>query len=239
MEGISKKFIAFDLPYITRPENQMRLYKALDEGELGRYLDRISAEVGLKPIMWSEYGYRNFATVTKKLRLPGDLKGLRMRTTQSPVEIELAKGLGAKPISLVWSDTYPALLRGNLDGEGNTCSLLYSAKHHEVLRFITMTQHNYSMHVLMMNRSCWDRLPPDSQKIITEAAREALDYERAISRDMERDAMQQMQASGIKVIELTSQEQAEWIQAAKPIWSLFQNELPAELLQLIMETQRQ
>jgi TRAP-type C4-dicarboxylate transport system substrate-binding protein len=54
LADISEIFIAFDVPYITAPENQKKLYAALDEGELGRYLENRAAMVGLKPIMWSE-----------------------------------------------------------------------------------------------------------------------------------------------------------------------------------------
>jgi tripartite ATP-independent transporter DctP family solute receptor len=238
MEGISKKFIAFDLPYITRPEKQEQLYKALDSGELGRYLERISAEVGLKPVMWSEYGYRNFATVRRELKTPGDMAGLRLRTTQSPIDIEVVKALGATPVSLIWADTYPALLRGSIDGEGNTFSLLYSSKHHEVLRHITVTRHNYSMHVLMMNLAYWNRLPREIQNLISEAAREALSYERSITKKLEQEAAQSMQAQGLKVVELTPPQLAEWQNAAKPVWNKFRTELPPELVKLIQDTQQ-
>ncbi|RYD05904.1 hypothetical protein N752_06580 [Desulforamulus aquiferis] len=67
MANFSSKFMVFDLPYITSPENQEKLYKALDEGELGKYFTQVSEEIGLKPIMFSEYGYRNFVTAKKEV----------------------------------------------------------------------------------------------------------------------------------------------------------------------------
>ena len=45
-----------------------------------------------------------------------------------PVDIEVARVLGAEPVSIIWADTFPALLRGAIDGEGNTCGLLYAAR---------------------------------------------------------------------------------------------------------------
>jgi tripartite ATP-independent transporter DctP family solute receptor len=237
LEGISKKFIAFDLPYITKPEKQEQLYRALDSGELGTYLEGISAEVGLKPIMWSEYGYRNFATVGRELRSPADMAGLRMRTTQSPIDIEVTKALGATPVSLIWADTYPALLRGSIDGEGNTFSLLYAAKHHQRLRHVATTRHNYSMHVLMMNRAYWTGLPADVQALITEAAREALAYERSITRSLEQEASRRMQELGVAVRELSARELEAWQRATGPVWDRFKHELPPELVRLIQETQ--
>lgn len=238
MEGITRKFIAFDLPYITRPEKQANLYKALDGGALGCYLEAVAAEVGLKPIMWSEYGYRNFATVGRALATPGDVAGLRMRTTQSPIDIAVTRALGATPVSLIWADTFPALLRGSIDGEANTFSLLHAARHHEVLRHVTVTRHNYSMHVLMMNLAYWLGLPAAAKTIIREAAREALAYERSITETLENEAMQRMASQGIAVVQLTPQERLLWQEATRPVWERFRAGLPAELIKLIQDTQQ-
>ena len=41
--------MAIDLPYVTDPKNQEKLYKALDEGELGKALDKVAEGIGLKP----------------------------------------------------------------------------------------------------------------------------------------------------------------------------------------------
>ncbi|SFL65758.1 extracellular solute-binding protein, family 7 [Desulfomicrobium norvegicum] len=53
MASFGKAYMALDLPYITSPKYQQNLYKALDEGELGQELERISNEIGLTTIMYS------------------------------------------------------------------------------------------------------------------------------------------------------------------------------------------
>ena len=53
LASFSKAFMAIDLPYVTDPKNQEKLYKALDEGDLGKALDKVAAGVGLKTIMFS------------------------------------------------------------------------------------------------------------------------------------------------------------------------------------------
>ena len=60
LASFSRAYMAIDLPYVTDPKNQEKLYKALDEGELGKALDKVAEGIGLKTIMFSEYGYRNF-----------------------------------------------------------------------------------------------------------------------------------------------------------------------------------
>ena len=61
MANFSPLYQVFDLPYITSPKYQGSFYKAIDNGDLGKYLVKVAHEIGLEPIMYAEYGYRIFA----------------------------------------------------------------------------------------------------------------------------------------------------------------------------------
>ncbi|MDO7787700.1 TRAP transporter substrate-binding protein [Desulforamulus aquiferis] len=238
MANFSSKFMVFDLPYITSPENQEKLYKALDEGELGKYFTQVSEEIGLKPIMFSEYGYRNFVTAKKEVISPEDLKNLKLRTTDSPVEVAVAKALGANPTPIAWGEVYTALQQGTIDGQGNTFGLLYSAKHHEASKFAIDSEHNYSMHILMINKKFFDELPQNIQDILVESGKEALDYQRKISAELEAKAKQDFIAAGIKVHDLTPEEKAKFKEATKEVWTMFPDKIPQELIDMLVDAQK-
>lgn len=238
MANFSSKFMVFDLPYITASENQQKLYKALDEGELGKYFEKVSEEIGLKPIMWSEYGYRNFVASKQELNGAADLKNLKLRTTDSPVEVAVAKALGANPTPIAWGETYTALQQGTIDGEGNTFGLLYSAKHHEALKYAMNSEHNYSMHLLMVNKKYFDSLPKDVQDILTSSAKEALAYQRQISAELEEKAKQDFIKAGIKVHELTPEQKAEFKELTKGVWTMFPDKIPQELIDMVQNAQK-
>ena len=237
LASFSKAYMAIDLPYVTDPKNQAKLYKALDEGELGKALDKVAASVGLKTIMFSEYGYRNFVSTKHPLNEVKDLMNLKVRTTDSPVEVAVATELGMNPAPVAWGETYTALQQGTVDAEGNTFSLLNDAKHSEVLKHAMDSQHNYSMHMLLMNKKKWDSLKPEQQKIIIEAAHEALIWQRAESVRLEEKAWQAFRDKGITITRLTPEQRAELKQKTQPVRDQFSKEIPAELLALIAETQ--
>ncbi|MTI81618.1 MAG: TRAP transporter substrate-binding protein [Firmicutes bacterium] len=238
MANFSDKYLVFDLPYITKPENQENLYKALDEGELGQYFDEVASEIGLVPIMYSEYGYRNFVSAEKEIKNASDLKGLKVRTTASPVEVAVAEALGMNPTPMAWGEVYTALQQGTIDGEGNTFGLLYDAKHHEALSYAIDSAHNYSMHILLANKKWFDGLPEEAQNTIMEAAKEAVEYERGISAELEAKAKQKFIDSGIEVHELTDEERQELIDKTKPVWDKFEDKIPQELFDMVQETQQ-
>lgn len=238
LASFSKAYMAIDLPYVTDPKNQQKLYKALDEGELGKALDKVAADIGLKTIMFSEYGYRNFVSAKKPLNSVADLMNLKCRTTDSPVEVAVATELGMNPAPVAWGETYTALQQGTVDAEGNTFSLLNDAKHSEVLKFAMNSEHNYSMHILLMNKKKWDSLTPEQQKIITEAAHEALVWQRAETVKLEKAAWDAFKAKGIKIHMLTPEQKAELYKKTQPVRDKFAKEVPAELLKLIEDTQK-
>lgn len=238
MASFSKAFLAFDLPYITSPESQQKIYAALDSGPLRDYLDKVWASIGLKPIMYSEYGYRNFVSSNKELSSPASLKGLKVRTTDSPVEVAVAKSLGMNPAPIAWGETYTALQQGTVDAEGNTFALLNDAKHTEVLRHAMDSEHNYSMHILMMNKKYFDALSPEHQKIILEAGQEALAWQRSVSAELEAKAEKAFVDRGIKITKLSPEQREEMKRLTRPVWDEFKSEIPAELIQLIQDAQK-
>jgi len=238
LSDIIPEYMIFDIPYITDIKNQHKLYEEIDNGKLGKYFDKLCVNnYGMKPIMWSEYGYRNFVARNRNIYFPEDMAGLKIRTTQSPIEIEVIKLLKATPVSLVWKDTYSSLISGEIDGEGNTFDLLYNAKHHEKLKYAVITRHNYSMHVLMINNHFWESLSPERKNIITESAKEALAYERRISMENEEYAKQQFIKSGIIVNELSVEQIQYWKNFLKPIKDRYKEKLPSKLFEIIEMTQ--
>lgn len=238
MANFSKAFMVFDLPYITSPEHQKNLYAALDNGPLGAYLAKECEKINLKPIMYSEYGYRNFVTTNREIKNLTDLKNLKVRTTASPVEVAVAGAFGMNPTPIAWGEVYTALQQGTVDAEGNTFSLLNDAKHTEVLKYAMDSEHNYSMHILLMNKKKFDSLPADIQELLLKAGQDALAYQRSITTELEAKATEAFIAQGIKIHELTDEQRAEFVEASRPVWAKFASEIPADLIELIQDTQK-
>ena len=163
---------------------------------------------------------------------------LKVRTTDSPVEVAVATELGMNPAPIAWGETYTALQQGTVDAEGNTFSLLNDAKHTEVLKHAIKSAHNYSMHILLMNKKKWDSLTPEQQQIITEAAKEATVWQRAESVKLEKKAWDAFKAKGIEITMLTPEQRKELYDRTAPVREQFAKEIPAELLQLIADTQK-
>ncbi|OUO55273.1 C4-dicarboxylate ABC transporter [Desulfovibrio sp. An276] len=238
MASFHPYYMALDLPYVTNPKNQQKLYDAIDNGELGKFYRELSRKIGLETLMFSEFGYRNFVSATHDIANVSDFKGFKVRTTDSPVEVDVAKALGMNPAPIAWGETYTAMQQGTVDGEGNTYSLLNDAKHTEVIKYATDTRHNYSMHLLMMNKKKWDSLTDEQRKILREAADEALKYQREISGPLEQKAYDAFVKAGIKMHHYTDAQFAELYKLTQPVRDKYNAQIPAELTKMIADTQK-
>ena len=78
------------------------------------------------------------------------------------------------PAPVAWGETYTALQQGTVDAEGNTFSLLNDAKHSEVLKYATNSEHNYSMHILMINKKKWDKFTDEQRAILKKLLKKLL-----------------------------------------------------------------
>lgn len=240
LANFSPAFQVFDLPYITEPKNQENLYRSIDPGgPLNAYFNKVANDIGLQPIMYAEYGYRHFVSAAKPLSSASDVAGLKMRTTDSPVDVAVAKALGSNPAPVGWGEVYTALQQGTVDAEGNTFPHMFGAKHHEALKFAITSAHNYGMQVAMANKKWWDSLPADAQKIINESAKEAVDYQRSVLYPKnEADARKGFEKSGVVIHDATADDIAKFKELTKPVFDEFAAKLPSELVQLVKETQK-
>lgn len=240
LANFSNLFQVFDLPYITSPKHQDALYKSMDEGgALNTYFKKVANDIGLEPVMYAEYGYRNFVSVSRPLTKAADLNGLKMRTTDSPVEVEVAQALGTNPAPIAWGEVYTALQQGTIDAEGNTFPHLFGAKHNEVLKYAITSNHNYGMQVAMANKKWWDGLAPEAQAVIRAASAEALHLQRTDYYPAnEAAARKGFTDTGISIHDASDEEIAEIRRLTQPVFDKYAQKLPADLIQLMQDTQK-
>lgn len=230
--------LALSLPYIVDKSHMEALYTAIDSGDLGNYYKERMAAKNLHPLMFNEFGFRCFVSASKPINSPADMKDMKLRATSSQVELAVAEALAAPAQTVAWGETYTALQQGTVDGESNTFGLLHASKHDEVLKYAATTEHNYSMHILLMAEDKYQALTDEQKAILDEAAAEAVAYERELSVQDEQDAKEAFKANGVEVVELTDEQKAEWADATASVYDkLVPSVISQEVVDLVKATQ--
>jgi tripartite ATP-independent transporter DctP family solute receptor len=196
-------FDVFELPYAW--ESSAEAYYVIDN-HFRDYFTRELARAGLVLLGWSENGWRNFHTRNRAIRRPEDLRGLRMRSQESPIHLAFWRALGANAQPMAVTDVYQAFQRGVIDGGENTVVLTAATGWNEVLRYVTISRHIYQPAVLVCNKPSFDRLSPALQARFREAMRRTeTDMRERLARS-EVEFLDLFRQQGIQVITLTPAE---------------------------------
>ena len=201
----------FDIPFMFK--DTAHAYRTLD-GKIGQeMLDRMEA-FDMKGLAYWDNGWRELTNNKLPVKVPADVKGLKVRTTGSPAHIEAFKLLGANPVPMPLAELYTALEMKTVDAQEHPLGVLWSAKLYEVQKHLSLTNHAYSALIVAMNKKKFDSLSPENQKAIIEAAREAGQYQRQLNNDNMAKIVADVKKAGMQVVETVDPEP--FLEVTKP-----------------------
>ena len=229
--------VVFDLPFLLDPAKHDQYLAAFGDGPIAEYLDKKAKDVGLKLIMTMDSAYRGYATAKKPLTSIESLKGIKMRTTTSAVDMATAELLGMNPTPIPYADVFTALQQGTVDGELLGYDALHNSGRWEIDKFFLQTDHNHTVIFAFMNRKLWDSLTPEQQKLIHDAAREAERLEYAHNKEVVSNGEKFVIGKDVKIHKLPPEEREQMKKMTESLYSSVP-EIDPELLQLIRATQK-
>src|ERR1700712_633498 len=216
--GIVKDYGLIDFPFIVSTPQQA---DALLDGPLGSALLAKLPEKGLVGLAYWDLGFRNVTNNKRPITKGEDLEGIKIRVIPNPVYLETFKAFNANPLPMSFSELYSALETNTVDGQENPFSVILSNKFYEVQKYLSVTNHTYSTNIILISKKFWDTLSPDEQKILQDAAIEARDFQRKVSREQAASAISDLKAKGMTVNDIAPAELARMLNKTKPIAAKF------------------
>lgn len=196
LEGFVPDFKVFSLPFIFTSEEQKFNFF---ESNAGRELLNSTQKFWLKGLCFYDAGSRSFYTKAKPVLTPDDLKGLKIRTQESPTSVKMVKALGGSATPIAWGELYTALQQGVVDGAENNPPSFYLSRHYEVCKYYSLNEHTSVPDVLLISTVIWNDLSPEEQKWIQEAADESYEYQKKLWKDATEEALREVQKAGVTI----------------------------------------
>src|SRR5207253_343534 len=150
---------------------------------------------GITGLAYWDNGFKDMSA-NKPLHVPADFRGLKMRIQSSKVLDAQMRALGANPQVLAFSEVYQALQTGVVDGTENPPSNLYSQKHHEVQKNVTVSDHGYLGYAVIVNKKQWDALPGDIRTALEGAMKDATKIGNENTKKINDDALAEVRKTG-------------------------------------------
>jgi C4-dicarboxylate-binding protein DctP len=211
----AKEFEVFDLPFILPDKAALR---RVTDGALGKRLFQKLETKGIVGLAYWDNGFK-VMSANKPMREPADFRGLKMRIQSSKVLEAQFRALGAIPQVMAFSEVYQGLQTGVVDGSENTPSNMYTQKHHEVQKYLTLSDHGYIGYAVIANKKFWDGLPADVKPQVEKAMADSTAYANEISGKENEEALAEMKKSGkTEFISLTPEQKAAWKAALDPVY---------------------
>ncbi|KYD13626.1 TRAP transporter substrate-binding protein [Saccharococcus caldoxylosilyticus] len=225
--GIVKEFGIFDFPFLFNTAEEA---DAILDGPIGKKLLEKLPEHRLIGLAYWENGFRNVTNSKHPINTIDDFKGLKLRTMQNQVHIDAFKKLGANPTPMAFSEVFTALESKTVDGQENPLATIKSNKYYEVQDYLSLTKHVYTPFVFLVSKKFWDSLSPEEQKILQDAAVEAGKYQRELSRQEDKKALEELKKTGIKINEVSDGERKKMEEAIKPVIDKYAKEFGEDLV---------
>ena len=224
LESFVPEMTIFSVPYIFRDSDH--LWRVLN-GPLGRRLLLAGEAKGLRGLCYYDAGSRSFYTIDRPILEPADLAGLKIRVQPSRTALETVEALGGAPTPIPFGELYTALAQRLVDGAENNPPSFYTSRHFEVCKHFSLDEHASVPDVLLISTRAWNRLPPDAQRWLQEAADESVVFQREL---WDRETAEALRAVEQRGVTIYYPDRAPFAERVRPMHRQYDGTVVGELL---------
>ncbi len=183
------------LPFMH--DSKEHFYAAVD-GKVGKRLEELlEAQTNMKLISWLDGGGTRDVYSVTPLKSIDDLKGVKIRTPESPAFVAMFKAFNANPTTIAAPEMYTALQQGVVTAMEGTNETAVTYGIIGIAKNCLETRHIYNESSLVINKQALAELPQDLQKILLDCARKLSVDERALNDTLLRQFKQKMVDAGV------------------------------------------
>jgi TRAP-type transport system periplasmic protein len=166
---------------------------------------KVEDELGVKLLSVMYLGRRHVnlrqSKAERTVMTPADLAGVNLRMPGTDAWQFLGKALGANPTPMAFTEIYTALQTGSVDGQDNPLPTVVDAKFYEVTKQVALTSHLVDLNYVAFSKAVWDKLTPEQQAAVQQAADAAAESGRQKQLAKEEDLVSFLQEKGMEIYE--------------------------------------
>jgi len=214
--GLVKQTIVPSLPYIFKSTAHAR---SVMSGPIGDEILAAFEPYGVVGLAFYDGGARSFYTSNKQIMSVDDLKGMKLRTMQSDIFVDMMGAFGATATPMPYGEVYSAIETGVVDGAENNFPSYDTAKHSEVAKFYTLDEHLIVPEILVISKMVWDGISPEDQAIIKAAAKESVAKQYELWDAKVAESRKIVEDAGSTIVEVADKQA--FVDAVKPVYDKY------------------
>jgi TRAP-type C4-dicarboxylate transport system substrate-binding protein len=204
------------------------------DGVLGRHLaNKIEERVNYRILGWFENGFRHISNRLRTVHTPADLKGMRIRVLPSEVQARTFELLGCVPLRWDLTEAIAAIKAGTIDAQENPFANTVTYGVHNFHRFHTVTNHFYISRPIFLHRPAFESWPADLQSAMTVAIQRAVEFQRGLAIEEDREARAAILAAGCEITALNADQHAQFQTAVAPLLAEARGTYGSEMFRML------
>ncbi len=220
-----------ELPFLFDSTPAARAFLAT--GEYAEMNDSIVDKLGIRFLTTGELGFRYVINNKKPINKVADMAGLKLRTPETEIVLGIFSGLGANPTPMAISETLTAIQQGTIDGAEFPVGTIYSGGYHDVTKYLSKTNHQYTLCYLAISESFYETLDPQLQKIFNEAAAYAQKGQFEFIDKIEAEQLQAFVDAGMEINDISDPQ--EFKDAVSVVHEVYREKIGADFYDKAME----
>ncbi len=215
MNNVCPETVVPTMPFLFNSVEHM--HKVLD-GPVGEEILKACEKQGFVGLGFYDSGARSMFTAKKQVKTFADMKGMKVRVQQSDLWVSMLEAMGANATPMPMGEVYTGLKTSLIDAAENNYPTYESSRSFEVAKYFTKTEHSMAPEILLFSKRAFDKLSPEEQGWIRQAAKESVPYMRKQWAEREAKSLEIVKAGGAQIIEI---DKAPFQAAMKPVYDKF------------------
>jgi tripartite ATP-independent transporter DctP family solute receptor len=222
LANLEPMFFMVHLPYLFNNHDEANQFL---DGPMGARLFAALEKKDIVGLGWATWSFRGVWNNVRPITGPEDLKGLKIRTVETPLDMSTMNSMGAMATPMAWQECLLGLRMGTVDGISTTYGLGYDLRLYEFARFASQTKHYYESAPLIMSKKCYDKFTPEEQKLIKETAAEAMRWARMEQKAKDEASHDLLEKQGVQVNALSPEAFEEFRKLTLPVHEKFKKKI--------------
>ena len=195
-EKILPEIQILDLPYLFNNRNEA--YNSL-KSDLFNYIDNKLKIKNLKLLGFWDNGIRHISSKIKLIKNLSDCKGQVIRTTPSPLHIEIFRKLGFIPKPLDVRDFKLAIEKNDIDAQENPLTNYWNFGVYKKQEFVSLTSHIFGFCLFVINDDYFNKLSDLNKKFLINKSKETTKFQRRLAISEDDILIKKIKSKNIKI----------------------------------------
>jgi len=226
LENYTFQYRVFDLPFAFENMDAVRAFAA---SEAGQDLRGAMSEYGFSGLGYLFNGLKQFSA-TRPLFVPQNAVDLTFRIQESDVAMSMIEALGASSRRLPFEAVRDALKHGEVDGQENTWSNIYTAGFFKHQDGVTETNHQVLAYLIVASSDWLNTLDEQTRLQFLSILESVIAQSNSESDAINMANRQRLIDAGTPVRTLTPDQRRAWRTAMEPVWREYEDMIGQSLV---------